>query len=67
MLTARSQRLLVAPVRRRFLSTVEPVTTTIPSTVTFGPFGAGGEVDGFVQPGWERVRDAFEANFATNL
>ena len=38
-------------------------TTTIPKKQG-GPFGDGGTVTGFVAPGWEGVRDAFEDNFA---
>lgn len=30
----------------------------------FGPFGVGGTSEGFVAPGWEMVREAFEHNFA---
>lgn len=35
--------------------------------VTYTPFIPGGVVQGTVAPGWERVRDAFEQNFAEGL
>ena len=49
----------------------EPNTTAVPavpSAAAPGPFGTadGGTVTGSVAPGYERFRDAFEANFARN-
>jgi len=46
------------------------VTTTITPTTHFGPFGIGGKgstVIGHVSPGWEPLREAFEANFSAQL
>lgn len=54
-------RLLRPLLPRRGLSTV---ATQVSPTVRFCPFGRGGEVEGSVAAGYEKVRAAFESNFA---
>ena len=39
-------------------------TTTFDPTQRYAPYATGGTIDGYVAPGWDKVRDAFSKNFA---
>jgi CubicO group peptidase (beta-lactamase class C family) len=43
------------------------VSTVIPSSVFWGPFGNGGIVNGYTKEGWEEIRTQFENNFSEDL
>jgi CubicO group peptidase (beta-lactamase class C family) len=40
---------------------------SISPSLSPGPFGRGGKIEGTVEPGWESVQSAFEDNFAANM
>ena len=61
---ASSSKVAAAATKRSVVVGPSKKTTTFDPTQRYVPYATGGIIDGYVAPGWDKVRDAFSANFA---